>query len=258
MNQVKSRLQGMRDSGRARRDPLLAGVVAVLVLAAGACSDASSDPTAVLMAEETRAALHLAGELPSLPDLVSRHGVEDRQALEGVDRWVESWAAPASEQAELRNRAHALAAPALARAITEPALTDFLREVDRAVAAAEELDAERPLPEPVASRIQGARRLVDDAYRARERPDRARAIRRGLSAGDRLRSLAPERVAVTLLERAEEALRRNRGLDAYTPQELRRADRLIRTARQALESGDLPRAVRRAFYACQVLGLTVG
>lgn len=240
-----------------RRNGVLIGALPALVILSGACGDASSDPTAVLMAEETRAALQVAGELPSLPDLVRIHGVREGPALEGADRWVQSWGAPEGNGPGLRNQAYALAAPGLAAAMLAPAVTDFLRDVDEAVTAAESLGADRSLPDPVIGRIGAARRLVDDAHRAWERGEGSRAIRLGLGASDRLRSLAPERVVVRLLDRAREALRRNRGADSYTAQELRRADRLIRGARAALDAGDLPRAVRRAFYACQVLGLTV-
>lgn len=239
------------------RNPVPAGIVALVLLSASGCADASSDPTAVLMAEETQAALQVTGDLPSVPELGERYGVAESTTREGVDRWIESWGAPERDGSRLRNEAYALVAPELAAAMPDPALAGFLRDVDVAVTAAEALGRERPLPVPVGARVQDARALVDDAFRETERGDRETGLRRALAAADRLRSLMPERVALRLVERAEGALRRNAGPDSYTPTELRRADRLIRGARQALDSGDLARAVRRAFYACQILGVSV-
>lgn len=238
--------------------PLSAGVAVLALLSVWGCADdASSDPAAVLLAEETQAALLIRGELPSVSGLGDRYAVGEGATHEGIDRWIESWGVSDREGLRLRNEAYALVAPELAAAMSDVALAGLLRDVDAAVSAAESLGRERPLPAAVGRRIQEARRLVDESFLARERAEREAALRLAMSAADGLRSLMPERVAARLVERAEEALRRNAGPDSYTPTELRRADRLIRGAREALESGDPARAVRRAFYACQVLGVSV-
>ena len=68
------------------------------------------------------------------------------------------------------------------------------------------------------------------------------------SAGDMAFSLDDKSVE------AEIALGRIRGDDPYPEENLTRARRLTRGARLALAEGDLSRAIRRAFYACQLLG----
>jgi hypothetical protein len=67
-----------------------------------------------------------------------------------------------------------------------------------------------------------------------------------------------EQLAVALADLAAEGLRRTEGSDAYTEQELSRIRRLTGGAREALEEGDYPRAIRRAYYACRLLGVGPG
>lgn len=68
----------------------------------------------------------------------------------------------------------------------------------------------------------------------------------------------PELLATTLADLAEEGLRRTEGSAAYSEQELSRIRRLTGGAREALEEGDYPRAIRRAYYACRLLGVEPG
>jgi hypothetical protein len=68
----------------------------------------------------------------------------------------------------------------------------------------------------------------------------------------------PELLATTLAELADERLRRTEGSGTYSEQELTRIRRLTGGAREALDEGDYPRAIRRAYYACRLLGVEPG
>ncbi len=75
-----------------------------------------------------------------------------------------------------------------------------------------------------------------------------------MQSADLLREASPQVVATSLVVEAEIALGRIPTDDPYPDENLTRARRLTRGARLALAEGDLPRAIRRAFYACQLLG----
>lgn len=68
----------------------------------------------------------------------------------------------------------------------------------------------------------------------------------------------PELLATTLADLADEGLRRTEGSATYSEQELTRIRRLTGGAREALDEGDYPRAIRRAYYACRLLGVEPG
>ena len=84
--------------------------------------------------------------------------------------------------------------------------------------------------------------------------DAVRALELSMDAADALWEVSPRQVAADLIQRAEEALGRNPGPDAYSQEELTRVRRLMYGASEAVEEGDYPRAIRRAYYACQLLG----
>ena len=89
----------------------------------------------------------------------------------------------------------------------------------------------------------------------------AESLAQALQAADLLREVGPEAVSRMLLARAETQLEQLRarasGDDSArgVPEQVGRGQRLIRGAHEALEEGDYMRAIRRAFYACQVLGV---
>ena len=71
---------------------------------------------------------------------------------------------------------------------------------------------------------------------------------------DILREISPKQVAQGLVEKATEAWRRNQESETYSGEELTRIRRLTMGAIEALAEGDYPQAIRRAYYACQLLG----
>jgi hypothetical protein len=81
------------------------------------------------------------------------------------------------------------------------------------------------------------------------RGDRRAAAALLAQAGETARVYSPVRVALRLVERAEQRIDTD---PAPTP-ELRRARLLLRTAREAMATGDQTRAMKRAWYAQQII-----
>jgi hypothetical protein len=71
---------------------------------------------------------------------------------------------------------------------------------------------------------------------------------------DALWEVSPQQVAFELVRKAEGDYGRIRASDTYSEEELTRIRRLTTGAAEALEEGDYPLAIRRAYYACQLLG----
>jgi hypothetical protein len=110
--------------------------------------------------------------------------------------------------------------------------------------------------ETVSSALQSARTLQSEAAGALERGEGETALILAFRTADVLWEVTPERVATDLIEKANEALGRNQRPGAYSEEELTRIRRLMYGASEALDEGDYPRAIRRAYYACQLLGTT--
>jgi Cdc6-like AAA superfamily ATPase len=68
-------------------------------------------------------------------------------------------------------------------------------------------------------------------------------------AGETARAYSPVRVALRLVERAEQRI----DADPSPTHDLRRARLLLRTAREAMATGDQMRAMKRAWYAQQII-----
>ena len=215
-------------------------------MAAG-CHDSPTDPLASLVTPETAPALEVEAVLPLLPDLAARTGTE--AALSGpVMRWVGSWNDPAGGQA-LRRSAVAEAAPVLGEALGTGGATQALAPLLQVAGSLGDLDGApadlAPVLDDGRARVERVRSALAD-----ERP--GEALREGLIAADRLREASPEQVARALLARGERWLAQVGEQDEADPDHARGAV-LLERARQALEAGDYPRAVQRAFYACQLL-----
>ena len=235
--------------------PRAAGACLLATLCVSGCHDSPTDPTAVLVTEETRTALHLEGALPSLPDLAARARVEDRVAGE-VDRWVASWERDVEEGARLRDAAYRAATPELAAAVGRAGVAQTIAQVGAALEATAALDETR-LPPAMAERLRRARLHHDDARRALSDGRHAEALDGALRASDVFREVGPHGVALALLARAEGALDEAQRGGALAEVDMERTERLVRGARQALDEEDWPRAIQRAFYACQLLGLSL-
>ena len=110
----------------------------------------------------------------------------------------------------------------------------------------------------IGAELARARAAVRAGARAEARGDLARALAAYLSASERQRLLAPQAVARRLLREGTAALAAvgvvEEGTDAALAR--RRADRLLKGARQALERGDYELSIRRAYYARELMRAT--
>lgn len=223
------------------------------------CRDAASDPMALVVTEETRGALSLDAEIPSVTSVAERvreatDSISDERLHGWSGQWQASWLADDGQGRQARTRVYDDAAAPLAGALGPHGVRRTVRTVAAVMASAAGADLSR-LPEAYRRRVEEARSLTERAERSLEAGRSVDALRSALEAGDRLRDISPRRVAVGLLARAEEARRRIPEISTYSNQEKERIARLVRNARYALEAGDYTLAIHRAYYACRLLGV---
>jgi hypothetical protein len=256
--------------------PIRPGLAALCLFATilSGCHDASSDPLAVILTEETRSVLAAEANLPSLPRLVEGVGAADELGAV-VDRWSGSWELPVEEGRALREELSIEAAEPLAQAIGHAAVSTAVRSVGETLAAASVLKTES-LAAGIAENLDRAEAEHAQATAALAEGREGEALGSALEAADLIREVGPESVTRLLLARAEARLEslevpsepqptglgevaEGNGIEETVPDEaqidLERGRRLIRGARLALDEGDFVRAIQRAYYACQVLGL---
>jgi hypothetical protein len=217
-----------------------------------ACRDAASDPLALVLGAETHGALALGTELPRLPDLAVRAGVSGGMR-EALDLWTVSWEEEPVRGRELRTEAYRQASPELAEVLGTEEARRVAAELRLALDAVAVLDADALGPAMLAE-VSRARDLHARAARSLDTGDVAGAFGRTLEASDALRAIAPPTVARMLLSRAAAALEK-RG-DSLPVAERERAERLVDGAEKAIARAEWARAIQRAFYACQLLGLS--
>jgi hypothetical protein len=205
---------------------------------------------AVILTEESRGTLALGPELPALPDLASRAGMDGTLAS-AVELWTSSWSEDDGER--LRERAYHGVAESLAATLGAETARGLLADVRVAVGAARTVGDE--LDPALALQVERASAHHAEAQGAMARGRLAEAYVSGLAAADALRAVTPQSVAGALVGRAGTHLA-DIPADSLDPVVRERAERLVRGARVALEGEDWARAVRRAYYACQLLGLS--
>ena len=215
------------------------------------CQESGTDPLAVIVTPETQGALALGARLPSLPSLAAQAGVEERVAPL-LDSWLGSWAIGLQEGRARRQLAYAAALDPLTGSLEAGAVEEALSEVESALHATWTMPfvESASMVRNVASQAQ---RSLEQGRAALARNDVSEALLLTMQSADLLREASPQVVATALVVEAEIALGRIQTDDAYPEENLIRARRLTRGARQAMAEGDLPRAIRRAFYACQLL-----
>lgn len=245
-----------RTRTRPHRAPTLTALVVLVVLVvAGGCRDASELPTAVLLTGETRETLLLGHELPSPVQSAQDVGLEvDLEAP--LSLWERSWDEGASG-AESRSRVYRRVVGPLAGRLGVSGVRAAVGSLGSALEAAD-VQARPEAAEAVLEALESAAASHRDAERALVAGDADTALEAAFFGSDVLRSAGPESVARSLLMRAEEAL--DLAQTAFSgmelPEPLERGDRLARGAQLALEEGDWERALQRAFYACQLLGVS--
>lgn len=248
---------------RRRARPVLPLLFAVIA----ACSDAPDAPTALLVTPETHAALAVGSSLPGLPELAA---AADSAALAPPDAaglaqarrlWASADSAPDAPSARaLRAQANRVAAPILAISLDSVALTAAQQKLQRWSELAGAALRGADLPE-LAHAVADGGALLQRAREAARSGDRAGAVLATLDASERLAETTPRAVALRLTsadEFALDALRRTVG-----PRDgdgaihrAERIERLVRGAREAIAAGKYDVAIRRAYYARQLLGQT--
>lgn len=231
-------------------------VACLLVTPSVSGCDAEGDPLAVIVAGETRGALALDMGVPALPELVREAGAE--QGLEpALDRWTSSWGRPDGEGRGLREAAYDEAVPVVAESLGEARIGDELERLRGAVDAARGLP-DASLPTEFRERIERAAELERDGRQALGERRTADALHAVIAGSDLLREIGPRNVALYLVDRADRALERARseGLGG-SERDARRGSRMVMGAREALERNDYPLAIRRAYYACYLLGVEI-
>ncbi|HEV7590774.1 MAG TPA: hypothetical protein VGO40_21870 [Longimicrobium sp.] len=113
--------------------------------------------------------------------------------------------------------------------------------------AAERLDAGRYPALRATAAVVSARRAEAEAALARDEP--RIAVLRVAEGAEAARSASPVAVALRLVDRAEQRI----DGDPSPSANLRRARLLLRLSREAMATGDQTRAMKRAFYALQLI-----
>jgi hypothetical protein len=224
----------------------------LFTLPASACQDAEGDPVAVAVAPETHGAILFSSDLSSVPHLLSAEGLETR-ASAAAEAWWESWTLSKPEGERLRSRIYPSTVDVLLPVLGADGVLELLTQQGETLGAVEtamSLIASQAIGEA----LDEARSLHDDALFQAERGDTEGALLLALRSADVLWGIRPQQVAMDLLDKASRALGRNGLGESYTEEELTRIRRLTNGARESLEQGDYPRAIRRAYYACQLLG----
>lgn len=223
------------------------------LFAVAACGDGSQGPLASVVTSETMGALALTVDLPTVALFTE---LVDVDLAAEIEQWESSWELPSGQGERLRDGLRRSGARGLRDRVTPELLLEkhaTLTEVLDRVAA---LPKDAILPQ-LAERVANAQDAATRAGLAARDERVEEGLFWTLRAADELEALTPKRVAQWLTRAAEEALGRNDVDDAYSKESLDRATRLVRGARESLTGESYPRAIRRAFYACQLLGIEI-
>jgi hypothetical protein len=210
------------------------------------------DPLAVLVAPETHGAVVFSDHLSTLPTLFSRNNLESEGSSQ-VESWWASWELEGPKGAELRARIRPLAARDLLPALGPSGVRDLVGQNGLTIATVEGLTFFLGSAS-IGTALKSARESHGRAFRALAGERLEEALTFALETTDALWRVTPPQVAKDLITDAETMLGRKEALDTYSQEELTRIRRLMYGASEALDAGDYPRAIRRAYYACQLLG----
>jgi len=191
-------------------------------------------------------------DISTVPRLLSDHGM-DLEAAAEVEGWWDSWTMSDSEGVELRSKIYSSAAQRLFPVMGLAGVQDVLDRNTLGLASVVAVEAIAG-SEAVSHALDQARAFHSDAWLALGRGEGEHALRLAFRTADALWEVSPEEVAKELIERATDALGRIPAAGSYSEEELVRIRRLMYGASEALEDGDYPGAIRRAYYACQLLG----
>lgn len=254
-----------------RARPLVIRVVSAAgLIGLFGCGDALVEPAALVPAGELEAALSIAARLPTFASLArealarvetgapgpaeTRDGaaaVRLASALALATR-AESTADEA-EARRLRAEAYASGLVPLARLLDPAAVEEARGTLGFWLDVAEGLVGKAELP-AVRAALLDARTLLGQSRAASVLGDDVAAVTALVGAADRLAETTPRAVLRRLLPDLEARLAARRGGDTARTVDVRRADRLLRGAREAEAAGLYVLGLRRAYYARQILG----
>jgi len=224
-----------------------------LTLSLSACSDEEATPLALAVAPETHGAILLSEGPATVPQLLSLYGLDHEGAAQ-AEAWWDSWSMEDQEGTLLRSKVYPLASASLLQVLGAVGVEDLLGQNYLTLTAVEGV-ASLIDSQAVSESLERARKLQAEATTALREGRVRRSLELVMEAADALWALSPNHVATELLAQAQAAVRRNRDYATYSEVELIRIRRLIHGASEALEGGDYPGAIRRAYYACQLLGV---
>jgi hypothetical protein len=194
----------------------------------------------------------LGEDLPTVPNLISTAWAGHEEVAIS-EAWWDSWRLEETRGAEARHRLYPLVADLLASDLSGPEVRNLLDRVESNIATVNSVAIYLD-PGTIGPTLVRARQLQGEAAEALAGGDISAVLELVLETGDALWSLSPQRVAMGLIEEASKAFGRKDGPTSYSEEELIRIRRLMHGATEALEEEDYPRAIRRAYYACQLLG----
>ena len=232
---------------------LKTGACVALTLFVASCEDVANDPLAMAVASETHGAVLLTEGMPTLSDLITDYGLA-AQEQQGLDAWWESWELGPQEGPRVRSSLYAAASHAIFPYLLEEGVADLLARNEESLKAAQAVEL-LLVADAVDEAMERAWNVHNQAVEALGRGMGETALSFALRSADAVREVSPEHVAAALIREAREAFRRNQGVVTYSEEELIRIRRLTVGAEEALSQGDYPRAIRRAYYACQILGV---
>lgn len=234
---------------------LTLGMSVFYALPLSACQDTDIE-SITAAAPETVGAAALAGGLLSVPDLIQAQGLQGGDETD-VEAWWDSWALSPAEGAQVREEVYPTISARLYPLLSHRGVSELLTRNENTLRVAKGVGAVMEDAE-IETALEMAFLFHDRAWSALEHGDGEGALGLALHSADALRVVSPQQVASGLLSRAEDALRRKGDSPAYSQEELTRIRRLANGAKEALTDGDYPRAIRRAYYACQLLGVGSG
>jgi hypothetical protein len=217
-----------------------------------ACLDAGTNPLNEVVAPDNPASAFLSGDLATVPRLISDHGL-DLEGVVEVEAWWDSWKLDEAEGVQLRTQIYPSAAQRLFPVMGLAGLQDAMDQNALGLEAAGVVGAIVD-SETMSDALDRARGFYSEGRSALERGEGEESLMLVLRTADAIWEVSPERVATELIERATDAMGRKSEADSYSKEELIRIRRLLYGASEALEAGDYPGAIRRACYACQLLG----
>lgn len=228
------------------------GVCVFFTLPLSSCADAESHPLALAVASETHGAVLLGEDLPTVPNLLAGTlAGHDEPALSAS--WWDSWQLEEARGVEARQQIYPLVAYLLASEMSDSGVEELLDRVESNIASVNGVAIHLD-PGIIGPALRQARQLHREAADAWAGGDPTASLKLVLETADVLWSLSPQRVAMGLIKEASETLGRKDSRASYSEEELIRIRRLIFGAKEALGEEDYPGAIRRAYYACQLLG----